>query len=622
MEDKTRRESWEETVNRYVENIVEPVLQDDDTQTASYLFEAIHNMNVMPSMRAMMTAGDAAARDNGCIYNCGYVPIESIKDFADLMHNLMNGTGVGFSVERQYINQLPEVSKCITQGSYILTIPDSKRGWCESFVTYVTSLFEGNELQYDTSRIRPKGSRLKTMGGRASGPQPLCDLFEFTKEVIYNARGRKLTSEECHEICCKIADIVVVGGVRRSALISLSNLSDPRMRDVKKGNLTGREHLYLSNNSVCYTDKPDVSIFMEEMHSLYQSKSGERGIFNRTAAKNVASLNGRRDTAWDFGTNPCSEIILRPRQFCNLTEVVVRPRDTLQDLKDKVKTATILGTIQSTYTNFDFIDERWKQNTEEERLLGVSLTGIMDHPVLNGTMDWDYLVTSERWKMHTSLEQTVEQLKEVAINTNKEWAEKLGINQSTAITCIKPSGTVSQLVDSSSGIHDRFAPYYIRRVIGDNKDPVTQMMIDIGIPNEPSLTNPEATVFSFPKKAPVGAAYLTAEEKLQQWIIYQNHWCEHKPSVTINYTDKDFLPLISEIYKYWDIISGISLLPKDDHMYAQAPYEEITKDEYEQMCSTMPEVEEKLAVLLKSYEVIDETEAAQHLACVSGVCDI
>jgi ribonucleoside-diphosphate reductase alpha chain len=588
---------------------------------ADEIYSAIHNLDVMPSMRALMTAGEALDRDHGAAYNCGYTPIESIKDFADLMHLLMNGTGGGFSVERQYTNQLPEVPQTITETDTCITVRDSKGGWCESYLEYLTLLFAGEFPTYDTSAVRPAGARLRTFGGRASGPQPLIDLFEFTKTIVRNAQGRKLSSSECHEICCKIADIVVVGGVRRSALISLSNLSDPRMRDIKKGDLSTRKHLYLSNNSVCYTEKPDLAIYLEEMHSLFESHSGERGVFNRQAAKNIAERSGRRDVNWDFGTNPCSEIILRPRQFCNLSEVVCRPTDTFEDLKEKVRIATILGTLQSTLTDFKFLDPRWKENTEEERLLGVSLTGIMDHPTLNGSSLFkDEEAGDNCW---LPLEVVLKDLKQVSIDTNKEWAKKLNIPQSKAITCVKPSGTVSQLVDSASGIHDRFSPFYIRRVKGDIKDPLTSRMIELGIPHEASVTKPESeVVFTFPKKAPEGSAYLSAEDKLAQWLVYQDHWCEHKPSVTINYTDDEYLPLISTIYKNFDTISGISLLPKDDHVYVQAPYEAIDEDTYNELLSRVPEYGESLADLLKGHEQYDTTEGVQQLACVAGVCDI
>ena len=572
------------------------------------LEDAIYNKEVMPSMRAMMTAGPAADRDNTCIYNCGYVPIEGSGDLADLMYILMSGTGVGFSVERQYISQLPEVPNIIVpDDDPDYHVPDSKGGWCNSYHLLLDDLFAGRVPSFDFSAIRPEGSRLHTMGGRASGPQPLIDLINFTTNIFMNARGRKLNSAEVHELCCKIAQIVVVGGVRRSALISLSNLSDPRMRDIKKGDLTHSEHLYLSNNSVCYTEKPDLSIFMQEMSSLYESKSGERGVYNRVAAQNIATETGRRDPEWDFGTNPCSEIILRPRQFCNLTEAVVRPDDTLIDLKRKVRLATILGTLQSNFTDFPFLDERWKTNTEEERLLGVSLTGIMDHPILSGDdclPDW------------------LEKLKEVAIETNMEWASRLGIPQSKAITCVKPSGTVSQLVDSASGIHDRYAPYYIRRVRSDKKDPLTSVLIDIGVPYEDDVTNPSTVVFSFPMKAPTTSKYTGAMEKLKLWLIYQNHWCEHKPSVTINYTDDEFLQLIAVLYAEFDNISGISLLPKDDHVYSQAVYEEITEEEYEEMLQFMPSEDHDLQELLTKYEKEDHTDNVKELACVAGVCDI
>ena len=615
IEEEQRRESWDETVDRYMKSVQKKAYYMVSPLEFPDLRDAILNLEVMPSMRMMMTAGPALDKENIGAFNCGYVPIENPKDFADLMYILMNGTGVGFSAERQHTNRLPFIPNEIRQSGRSIDIGDSRLGWCESYSSLISSLYAGEQHDYDTSRIRAKGARLKTTGGRASGPQPLIDLFEFTISTFKAAQGRQLTAAECHEICCKIAHIVVVGGVRRSALISLSNLSDPRMRDIKKGDLSSKRHLYLSNNSVCYTEKPDVSIYLQEMQSLYESKSGERGIFNRQAAKNIAARNGRRNIDHDFGTNPCSEIILRPRQFCNLTEVVVRPTDTMEDLIRKVKQATILGTLQSTFTNFNFIDPKWKENTEEERLLGVSLTGIMDHPVLSGETPWDLEGG------FGELPDVLLELKEIAIETNRVWAEKLNIPVSTAITCVKPSGTVSQLVDSSSGIHDRYAPYYIRRVKGDIKDPLTQVMIEQGIPYEVSVSEPDnEVVFTFPKKAPTTSKYTTALEKFELWQLYQDHWCEHKPSVTINYKDSEYLTLIAKIYDSFDVISGISLLPSEDMVYTQAPYEEITEEEYNVLLAKVPDV--NLAEELAKVEQYDTTEAAQQLSCSAGVCDI
>ena len=508
----------------------------------------------------------------------------------------------------------PKFLKLLKNSTAVIEVRDSKDGWCESYLEFINCLYEGIIPLYDVSGVRPKGARLKTFGGRASGPQPLVDLFEFTKDIITAAEGRQLTSAECHKICCKIGQVVVSGGVRRTAFLSLSNLSDIRMRDIKKGDLSQTPELYLSNNSVCYTEKPDLSTFMQEMLSLYESKSGERGVFNRQAAKNVVSRIGRREADHEFGTNPCSEIILRPRQFCNLTEVVVRPEDGMEDLKRKVKLATILGTIQSTQTNFSFIDEEWTKNTEEERLLGVSLTGIMDHPILSG---------GDEKVRPGMLGHTLQELKKVAIETNKEWAAKLGVNPSTAITCVKPSGTVSQLVDSASGIHDRYAPYYIRRVIGDKHDPMSSVLIDIGVPHEESVTNPDVWVFSFPKKAPESSVYTSSMEKMQLWLQYQEHWCEHKPSVTINYNDDDFLLLAAVIYDSFDDISGISLLPSSDHIYPQAPYEEISEDKYNELTEALADVQDvNLTELLKQYEKSDTTTGNQESACSAGVCDI
>jgi len=600
------RESWSETVGRYMDNIVRPVLGDDSY--VNQIEEAILNLEVMPSMRAMMTAGPALNRDNTAGYNCSYLPVDDPKSFDEAMFILLCGTGVGFSVERQYVQKLPDVPDELFDSETTIVVKDSKEGWAKAFRQLIALLYSGEIPQWDIGLVRPAGARLKTFGGRASGPAPLVDLFNFTIKVFKDARGRKLSSIEAHDIMCKIGEIVVVGGVRRSAMISLSNLSDDRMRHAKSGEFPS--HRYLANNSVAYTEKPDSTSFMREWMALVESGTGERGIFNREASRKQAAKFGRRDDGYEFGTNPCSEIILRPYQFCNLTEVVVRATDTVDDLERKVRMATILGTIQSTYTKFPYLRKVWQRNTEEERLLGVSLTGIMDNP----------LMTSK----NAGLSKTLEHLRSVAVVTNHELADRLGIQQSAAITCVKPSGTVSQLVDSASGIHARHSDYYIRTVRGDNKDPLTQFMKDQGIPSEPCVYKPDqTTVFSFPVKAPAGAVVtsdLTAIEQLEMWLAYQRHWCEHKPSVTINVKKDEWFEVGAFVYKHFDEMSGVSFLPYDDHVYQQAPYQEIGKAEYEKLLGLMPEKIDW--TLLTNYEESDNTVAMQTLACSGDVCEI
>jgi ribonucleoside-diphosphate reductase alpha chain len=600
------RESWSETVGRYMDNIVRPVLGDDSY--VNQIEEAILNLEVMPSMRAMMTAGPALTRDNTAGYNCSYLPVDDPKSFDEAMFILLCGTGVGFSVERQYVQKLPEVPDELFDSETTIVVKDSKEGWAKAYRQLVALLYSGEIPQWDIGLVRPAGARLKTFGGRASGPAPLVDLFNFTIKVFKDAQGRKLSSIEAHDIMCKIGEIVVVGGVRRSAMISLSNLSDDRMRHAKSGEFPS--HRYLANNSVAYTEKPDSTSFMREWMALVESGTGERGIFNREASRKQAAKFGRRDDGYEFGTNPCSEIILRPYQFCNLTEVVVRATDTVDDLERKVRMATILGTIQSTYTKFPYLRKVWQRNTEEERLLGVSLTGIMDNP----------LMTSK----NAGLSKTLEHLRSVAVVTNHELADRLGIQQSAAITCVKPSGTVSQLVDSASGIHARHSDYYIRTVRGDNKDPLTQFMKDQGIPSEPCVYKPDqTTVFSFPVKAPTGAVVtsdLTAIEQLEMWLAYQRHWCEHKPSVTINVKKDEWFEVGAFVYKHFDEMSGVSFLPYDDHVYQQAPYQECTKGEYKEMLSLMPESIDWTK--LSEYEKEDNTAGSQTLACSGDSCEI
>lgn len=615
-----RRETWEETVDRYI-SFFEPSIPTGYVQEfVENIKKALINQDVMPSMRCLMTAGKALERDNMAGYNCSYLPVDSPRSFDEAMYILMCGTGVGFSVERQYVNQLPTIPEELHGTDTTIVVADSKIGWAKSYKEFISLLYSGQIPKWDLSKVRPSGARLKTFGGRASGPGPLDELFKFTIEVFNKARGRKLNSLECHDIMCKIADIVVVGGVRRSALISLSNLTDERMRGAKAGQWWEEDsQRALANNSVCYTELPDLNIFMKEWQSLYESKSGERGIFNRVAATEKAGESGRRDTSFDFGTNPCSEIILRPRQVCNLTEVIVRRGDTFSSLKEKVRIATILGTLQSTLTGFRYLTSEWKRNCEEERLLGVSLTGIMDHPVLSTQEMW---VSSEA-EGAVSLEEILVKLKEVAIETNKEWAAKLGINQSTAITCVKPSGTVSQLVNSASGIHPRYSSYYVRTVRADNKDPLTIFLKDQGVPNEPDVTKPlTTTVFSFPIQSPTGSITrneMTAMQQLDLWSIYADYWCEHKPSITIYYKDSEFLDIGAWVYRNFDKVSGISFLPHTDHIYKQAPYQEISKEEYEDLISKFPVLDWSK---LKEYEKEDSTETTKELACSAGVCEI
>ena len=608
LEEEKRRETWEETIARYIGFWQERgQLNDEDAAEVS---AAIIAMEVMPSMRCLMTAGEALKRDNVAGFNCSYLHIDHPRAFDELMYVLMCGTGVGFSVERNFIAKLPEVAESFHKTNSVIVVSDSKLGWASAFRELIAMLYAGKIPNWDMGRIRPAGARLKTFGGRASGPDPLEDLFKFCVGVFQKSAGRKLTSIECHDVCCKIADIVVVGGVRRSALISLSNLSDNRMAKAKSGQWWESEgQRRLANNSVAYTEKPDFEAFLSEMHTMYDSKAGERGIFSRVAAKKIAARNGRRDADQDFGTNPCSEIILRSNEFCNLSEVVVRENDDLNSLKRKVRLATIIGTLQSTLTDFRYLRVRWKRNTEEEALLGVSLTGIMDHYLLS--------------KPSTDLEKWLTEMREVAIETNKEWAERLGVNQSVAITCVKPSGTVSQLVDSASGIHPRFSEHYIRRVRSDRKDPLAEYMEKAGFPVERDVMNDSTVVFSFPVKSPkdsVTVKQVGAMEQLKLWKAYQEHWCEHKPSVTIYYTDSEFLQVSQWIWDNFDLCSGISLLPTSDHIYQQAPYEAIDEDQYNKLVAEMPK--DINWENLSQFEQEDNTTGSQELACAGGACEI
>lgn len=607
LPEKNRRESWSETVKRYIDNVVRRVISDDE-KTINTLEEMILNLEVMPSMRMMMTAGSALDRDNTCAYNCSYMPIDDPKAFDEAMMILLCGTGVGYSVESKYTNKLPEIPEKLFVSEDVIKVHDSKEGWAKAFRKLLAMLYSGEIPKWDVSGVRPAGARLNTFGGRASGPEPLVELFKFCVDTFKKAAGRKLSTLECHDIMCKVADIVVSGGVRRSAMISLSDLQDDHMRRAKSGEWwTYSPHRALANNSAIYEEKPDTETFMREWLSLVESKSGERGIFSRYAATKHAEKNGRRDTDYEFGTNPCSEIILRPYQFCNLTEVVVRHADTEESLKKKVWAATVLGTVQSTFTNFPYLRKIWKRNTEEERLLGVSLTGIMDAPITNNPSA-----------------ELLRSLRDHAVQVNKEWAAKLGIPQSTAITCCKPSGTVSQLTDASSGIHARHSPYYVRTVRCDIKDPLTKLMADSGIPNEPEKFHPDrVVVFSFPMKAPKGAVTrndMTAIEQLEMWKTYALNWTEHKPSVTISVRDHEWVAVGAWVYENFDICSGISFLPHSDHIYDQAPYQDCTEEDYLNLAGKMPVSVDWSRI--SQYENQDNTTGSQQLACTAGVCEV
>ena len=622
LPDKGRRETWDETVARYFDFFTEHLKETVDytlpKKLRDELEQAVLELRIMPSMRCIMTAGEALKRENIAGYNCSYVAVDRPQAFDEILYVLMNGTGVGFSVERQYVNELPRIADEFHPTDTTITVSDSKLGWAKALKELIGMLYIGQIPRWDLSKVRPTGTPLKTFGGRASGPEPLESLFNFTVNIFTSANGRKLSSIEAHDIVCKIAEIVVVGGVRRSALISLSNLSDDRMRAAKSGQWwNDNPQRALANNSACYSEKPDMGIFMDEWKSLYDSKSGERGIFNRESAVWMAEKNGRRNTDnYEFGTNPCCEIILRNREFCNLSEVVVRATDTKESLLEKVRLATILGTFQSTLTNFKYVSKSWKKNCEEERLLGVSLTGIMDCEVTNGKYP--------KSKGISDLALILQNLRSMAVNTNKEFAEKFGINQSVAVTCVKPSGTVSQLVDAASGIHARHNPYYVRTVRGDKKDPLTQMMTDTGFPVEDDVMNPSHTsVFSFPMKVDDSAVFrtdMTAIEQLELWKTYQEYWCEHKPSVTVSVKENEWLVVGAWVYENFNYMSGVSFLPFSEHTYKQAPYQDCTIEEYKVLLDKMPKnVEwEKLA----EYEQTDMTIGAQELACAAGFCEI
>jgi ribonucleoside-diphosphate reductase alpha chain len=617
MKEENRRENWDETVNRYVDYMFDAIKRynnyEFDSKVVEDVREAILETKVMPSMRALMTAGEPLEKDNTCLYNCSYLPVDSLRSFDETMYILMNGTGVGYSVESQYVNQLPVVNEHFEKSNTIIVVEDSKAGWAKSFRELLALLWQGQIPSWDVSKVRPAGARLKTFGGRASGPEPLVELFKFSIETIKGAAGRKITPIEAHDLMCKVAEVVVVGGVRRSAMISLSDLEDRKMAGAKAGawwEYNGQRAL--ANNSAVYNSKPTMEIFMAEWKSLYDSKSGERGIFSREAAQRVAAKNGRRDSTVDFGTNPCSEIILRPYEFCNLTEVIVREDDDLDTLLKKVELATILGTIQASFTRFKYLRNVWKKNVEEERLLGVSLTNQLSHKTLNGSEGFDKL---GEW---------LDIMREHSVKVNAEWAEKIGINPAAAISCVKPSGTVSQLTNSSSGMHPWHSQYYARTIRGDMKDPITALLRDMGVKAEPDVMKPKDTmVFTFPIAAPEGALLredLTAIQHLELWLAYQRHWAEHKPSITVSVKENEWMAVGAWVYEHIDEMSGVSFLPYSDHTYQQAPYQEITKEEYEALLENTPQNLDW--DWLKLYETEDMTTGSQELACVAGSCDI
>jgi ribonucleoside-diphosphate reductase alpha chain len=614
LDDKGRREHWDETVARYF-NFMEKHLKDKQNYTLSpalryELEQAVVNLEVMPSMRSIMTAGEALERQNIAGYNCSYLPIDDPKAFDEAMYILLCGTGVGFSVEQKYVNKLPEIPEKLYDSNTTIVVKDSKEGWAKALRQVIALLYAGEVPKWDVSAVRPAGTRLKTFGGRASGPEPLVDLFKYVVNKFKGAIGRKLHTIECHDILCKIGEVVVVGGVRRSAMISLSDLGDDRMAHAKAGNWwDGNGQRALANNSAVYEVKPDVGQFMREWSNIYESHSGERGIFNRYASELQAEKNGRRNLGKEWGTNPCSEIILRPYQFCNLSSVIVRNSDTMDTLRNKVRLATILGTFQSTMTNFPYLRKIWQTNTEEERLLGVSMTGILDNPLLNSAYDMD-------------LPKRLEELKNVAINTNASLADDLGIPASAAITCVKPEGTVSQLTGTASGIHPQHSKHYIRRVRSDNKDPLTDFLKAQGFPSEPCVMKPDSTtVFSFPQKVADGAVLredLSAIEHLDLWLVFQRHWTEHKPSITISVKEEEWPKVGAWVWEHFDECTGVSFLPMDGGTYRQAPFEEINEGTYLELSLKMPE-----GIDWDSFmEHNDNVEGAQMLSCTAGNCEI
>lgn len=624
LEEEERRETWTETVDRYFTFFDKHLSTNHNFKlpkdTREELRQAILTLEVMPSMRCLMTAGEALERDNIAGYNCAYVHINRVRAFDEILYVLLCGTGVGYSVEHQFVEKLPTIAEEFSDTDTTIIVADSKMGWAKSYRELVSLLLVGQIPKWDVSRVRPAGARLKTFGGRASGPRPLVDLFKFTIETFRKAAGRKLTSIECHDLVCKVAEIVVVGGVRRSALISLSNLTDERMRDAKSGAWWEQNpQRALANNSVAYKEKPEIGTFMQEWLSLYKSKSGERGIFNRNAAKKtVAKLGDRRDPNHDFGTNPCSEIILRDREFCNLTEIIIRPNDDVDSLLRKARLAAILGTMQASLTNFQYISSEWAKNCREEALLGVSMTGQLDNTMMMT------LGNNEELGLPSSLPVILETIKAKTVEINGKWAKKIGINPAAAITCVKPSGTISQLTDSASGMHPRHSQYYIRTVRADNKDPLCQMMRDAGFPHELCAVRPDhTTVFSFPVKAPDGCVTrndLTAIQHLELWLAYQRHFCEHKPSITITVREHEWMDVGAWVYAHFDEVSGVSFLPHTDHAYKQAPYSECSVDEYNELLARMPQNVDWS--LLSKYEKEDSTVGTQTFACTGDKCEL
>ena len=609
LEDKERRETWPETVDRWWNYMTGkfPVLSERPD-----VKDAILNLEVVPSMRTIMTAGEALDRNHVAAYNCSFLAVDDPKAFDEALMVLMCGTGVGFSVERQFISKLPEIPSELVETDEVVVVGDSKEGWAKAFRKIISRLYAGEIPKWDTSKVRPSGARLKTFGGRASGAEPLENLFKFAVNTFTKAAGRKLNSLECHDIMCQVAAAVVVGGVRRSAMISLSNLSDDRMRHAKMGNWWNDQvNRSYANNSISFTEKPDMGSFLREWSALYESKSGERGIFNREAAQAKAESIGRESRS-DFGTNPCGEISLRSRQFCNLSEVVIRETDGVGDLEKKTEIATIIGTIQSALVDFKYLSPNWKKNSEEERLLGVSLTGIFDHKIMSGQGEYEKSV----------LGGTLEKLRNITRDVNKEWAEKLGINPSKAITTVKPSGTVSQLVNSGSGIHPRYAKHYIRRVRADVKDPLATWMKEKGVPCEVDVYNPQNLVFEFPMASASNSMTrhdIGAIEHLELWLTYRNKWTDHNPSVTIYVGEDEWAEVGAWVWKHWDEVCGVSFLPREDdnHSYAQAPYEEVTEDQYNKLQAAMPVID-----FSEYTEVLDNTTSSQELACTAGVCEI
>ena len=616
IESEKRRETWNETVARYFDFFENHLKESQEyslsKQLRNELEDAVLNLEIMPSMRSLMTAGEALSRDNVAGYNCSYIAVNRVRAFDEILYVLMCGTGVGFSVERQYVEKLPTIAEHFSTTETEIVVEDSKAGWAKSYKELISLLIAGQIPKWNLKKIRPAGARLKTFGGRASGPAPLHDLFKFTSDTFKRAAGRKLTSIECHDLVCKVAEVVVVGGVRRSALISLSNLTDEKMRDAKVGQWwEANPQRALANNSVAYKEKPDIGVFMEEWISLYKSKSGERGIFNRDACKRtVAKLGDRRDPDYEFGVNPCSEIILRDREFCNLTEVIVRATDTAEILERKVKLATILGTWQASLTHFPYLSSEFKKNCQEEALLGVSLTGILDNEMLRAN--------------NKNTEEVLTKLRKISIDVNKDWAKKIGINPAAAITCVKPSGTVSQLTDSASGIHPRHSQYYVRTVRADRKDPLCQMMMDMKFPHEPCVMKPDTTmVFSFPVRSPgsITRNDITAIEHLEIWLTFQRHWCEHKPSITITVKENEWMEVGAWVYRHFDEISGISFLPHSDHSYRQAPYQECSLEDCSALEQVLPTSVEWSKTLV-SYEKEDSTAGTQTFACSGDKCEL